>query len=409
MAITCIVPLGAPQPHWERFNGPRIAGVSSRLALGEKLENSRDCAHPMLRLTLIGLAASWFALLLCGCESVGYYRQAIHGQYQILARRQPIAVLLADPATPASLREKLQAVLEIRQFAEQQLKLPANGHYLRYADLHRRYVVWNVHAAPEFSLQPKTWWYPVVGRLDYRGYFSETAARRYAAKLERKGFDAYVEGVEAYSTLGWFRDPVLNTFIERQKPELAEILFHELAHQRVFAPGDTDFNEAFATAVAEEGVARWLRAASDPAASGNHQIGLQRNAQFVRLIMATRGALEAVYGADRSGRGSSSKNLHDQERSRKRSQKAEAIARLRQDYERLKAQWGDYTGYDHWIAHSLNNAQLNTVAIYYHWVPAFHRILEQSGGDLDQFYKEVKGLAKLAKAERHRKLNRLLD
>jgi len=371
--------------------------------------NLRHGDHPKLRLALICLAASWFSLLLCGCESVGYYRQAIHGQYQVLARRQPIAVLLADPATPASLREKLQAVLVVRQFAERQLKLPANGHYLRYADLHRRYVVWNVHAAPEFSLQPKTWRYPVVGRLDYRGYFSETAARRYAAKLERKGFDAYVEGVEAYSTLGWFRDPVLNTFIERQKPELAEVLFHELAHQRVFAPGDTDFNEAFATGVAEEGVARWLRAAGDPAASGNYQINLQRNAQFVRLIMAARGALEAAYGADPPGGRSSSKKLSEQERSLKRSQKAEAIDRLRQDYERLKGQWGGYTGYDDWFAHSLNNAQLNTVATYYHWVPAFHRILERSGGDLNQFYKEVKGLAKLAKEERHRRLNRLLE
>src|SRR6266446_4112662 len=387
----------------------RMAGVSSRTSLRQKTVNSRDASQPKLRLALICLAASWFSLLLCGCESVGYYRQAIHGQYQILARRQPIDVLLADPATPASLREKLQAVLEIRQFAEEQLKLPANGHYLRYADLHRRYVVWNVHAAPELSLQPKTWWYPVVGRLEYRGYFSEPAARRCAAKMERKGCDAYVEGVEAYSTLGWFRDPVLNTFIERRKPELAEILFHELAHQRVFAPGDTDFNEAFATAVAEEGVVRWLRAAGDPAESDNYQIGLQRNAQFVRLIMATRGALEAVYGADRSGGGSSSKNLSDQERSLKRNQKADAIERLRQDYERLKGQWGGYTGYDDWFARSLNNARLNTVATYYHWVPAFHRILERSGGDLDPFYKEVKGLAKLAKEERHRRLSRLLQ
>ena len=387
----------------------RIAGVSSRPSLRQKTANLREVSRPKLRLALICLAASGLSLLLCGCESVGYYRQAIHGQYQILARRQPIDVLLADPATPASLREKLQAVLEMRQFAEQQLKLPANGHYLRYADLHRRYVVWNVHAAPEFSLQPKAWWYPVVGRLEYRGYYSESAARRYAAKLERKGCDAYVEGVEAYSTLGWFRDPVLNTFIERQKPELAEILFHELAHQRVFAPGDTDFNEAFATAVAEEGVVRWLRAADDPTESGNYRIGLQRNAQFVRLIMATREALEAVYGADRSGGGSSSKNLSDQERSRKRNQKADAIERLRQDYDRLKAEWGGYTGYDDWFARSLNNAQLNTVATYYHWVPAFHRILERSGGDLDQFYKEVKGLTKLAKEERHRRLNRLLE
>ncbi len=355
------------------------------------------------------LAASWVSLLLCGCESVGYYRQAIRGQYQILASRQSIDLLLAKPETPVMLREKFHAVLEIRQFAEHGLKLPANGHYLRYADLHRRYVVWNVHAAPEFSLLPRTWWYPVVGRLDYSGYFSEAAARRYAAKMERKGLDAFVEGVEAYSTLGWFRDPVLNTFIEHPPPELAEILLHELAHQRVFAPGDTDFNEAFATAVAEEGVGRWLRAAGDAAASGNYQTSLQRNAQFVQLIMATRSALEALYATDPSRGRSSPKNLTDQERSLKRKQKSEAIERLRQNYEQLKAQWGGYAGYDHWFAQSLNNAQLNTVAIYYQWVPAFHRILEQSGGNLEKFYQEVKGLTKLAKEERHRRLNRLLE
>src|SRR6266516_2270429 len=153
----------------------------------------------------------WLVLGLTGCQAIGYYAQAINGQRQILSRQQSIASLLEDPTTPDTLKQPLRFVRQVRAFAETQLALPANGHYLNYADLGRRFAVWNVHAAPAFSLKPKSWWYPVVGRLDYRGYFSEQRARRYAARLERQGDDVYVSGVAAYSTLGWFHDPVLNT------------------------------------------------------------------------------------------------------------------------------------------------------------------------------------------------------
>src|SRR5687767_6056930 len=213
----------------------------------------------VVRLLGLGFAVVVLAAVLSGCQTVSYYTQAIRGQYQIFANREPIEKLIANTNTPPALREKFRLVMDLRRFAETNLAMPVNGHYNRYADVKRRFVVWNVHAAKEFSLEPKTWWYPIVGRLKYQGYFSEAHANRYAKKLEEKGLDVYVNGVEAYSTLGWFKDPLLNTFIHHGETELADILFHELAHQRVFASGDTDFNEAFATAVAEEGVRRWFK------------------------------------------------------------------------------------------------------------------------------------------------------
>ena len=153
------------------------------------------------------------AALITGCSSVGYYRQAIGGQYEILAKREPIPEVIARPDTRPALREKLQLVLDIREFAERELHLKTDGHYADYADLGRRYVVWNVYAAPEFSLEPRKWWYPIVGRLKYRGFFSEKDARAYGEQLAREGYDVCVGGVDAYSTLGFFKDPVLNTFI----------------------------------------------------------------------------------------------------------------------------------------------------------------------------------------------------
>src|SRR5262245_30871206 len=238
-----------------------------------------------------------------GCHELGFYAQAIHGQYEIFARQKPVEELVADPGTPADLKGKLQIVRDLRTFAEQELKLPVNGHYRKYTDLHRPFVVWNVQATPQFSLEPKTWWYPLVGRLEYRGYFSETGARDHGARLVRKNYDVYVDGVEAYSTLGWFKDPVLNTFIDRPEAELAEVIFHELGHQRVFARGDTDFNEAFATTVGQEGARRWLRARGNTNAYTNYQISLHRNDQFVHLVLSSRAELEKIYGDTRDKNG----------------------------------------------------------------------------------------------------------
>ena len=281
-----------------------------------------------------------------------------------------------------------------------------DGHYEKYADVHRPFVVWNVEAAPEFSLEPKTWWYPFVGSLEYRGYFSERGAQKYAARLQKKGYDVYVGGVTAYSTLGWFKDPVLNTFIFDPEPDLAETIFHELGHQRVFASGDTDFNEAFATTVGQEGARRWLRAKGDQAALEKYLAELRRTAQFARLITNTRERLETLYGDERTEEGKikATKKKRAVPPEQLRRQKQALLDRLRQEYTQLKAQWGGDTEYDEWFARPLNNAQLNSVAAYYDLVPGFERLLAQNGGDLGKFYEAADKLAHEPKAERHRRL-----
>lgn len=352
-------------------------------------------------LSLVLLAA---LPLLTGCQSAGYYGQAVRGHLQIMQRQQPIAELLRQPQTPEPLKARLRLILEMREFAERELKLPVDGHYLRYADLGRNFVVWNVTATPEFSMQPKEWWYPLVGRLAYRGYFAEREARSQAAELARQGFDVDVGGVRAYSTLGWFRDPVLNTFIHEPEIELAELLFHELAHQRLFVNGDTDFNEAFAEAVGEEGTRRWLQAKRSTAAVAEYEAHLQRKADFTRLVTGAHDRLAALFqiaGTDKQPR---TKPLPAEKAATLRAQKQAILDQLKRDYEALKSTWGGRTDYARWFSRPLNNAHLNDVDAYYRLVPAFHRLLREQGGDLEAFYREVAVLAKLPKQERHLRL-----
>lgn len=342
----------------------------------------------------------------CGCQTLSFYRQAVAGQYQILAHQKQLEQVIADPQTSATLKEKLQLVQKLRAFAGKELKLPVDGHYRRYVDVHRKYVVWNVQATPEFSLEPKTWWYPFVGSLEYRGYFSERAAQKYAAHLKAKGYDVSVGGVEAYSTLGWFKDPVLNTFIYHSEADLAEIIFHELGHQRVFASGDTDFNEAFATTVGIEGVRRWLRAKGDEVAYEAYAAALRRNEQYVRLVERARQKLEKLYEDERTAEG----RLRQTKKPRAlppdelRHEKQRVLAELRKEYDQLKAQWGGHADYDDWFAHELNNAHLNSVANYYDLVPGFEQLLELNGGELGKFYAAAEQLTRKSKDERHQAL-----
>lgn len=357
------------------------------------------------RLVVVG----GLAALVTGCNTVGYYRQAITGQCEILAKRDPITEVIARPETRPAVREKLKLVLDLRTFAEQELHLKTDGYYASYADLGRKYVVWNVYAAPQFSLEPRTWWYPIVGSLKYRGYFSEHDARQCADQLAKEGYDVYVGGVEAYSTLGFFKDPVLNTFLHHTPPDLAETLFHELAHQRVFAKGDTDFNEAFATAVGEEGVRRWLAARDDARSRADYEVELRRTDEFVALVMSARARLKQVYGEE------SAHAPHTEEKpgseplvAAKRTRKAEVIASLRADYEQLKARWGGYAGYDDWFNRPINNARLNTISTYYTLVPAFKRLLALHGGDLPKFYADSKELAKMTRERRKERIAALM-
>jgi predicted aminopeptidase len=344
-----------------------------------------------------------------GCRTLSFYGQAIKGQYQIIAHEQKITKLLADPETPAPLKAKLELVQNLRVFAKEGLQLPVDGHYEKYVDVHRPFVVWNVEAAPEFSLEPKSWWYPFVGSLDYRGYFTKEGVQKYGAWLQTRGYDVYVGGVTAYSTLGWFKDPVLNTFLFDDEPDLAETLFHELGHQRVFASGDTDFNEAFATTVGQEGARRWLRAKGDQGALEKYLATLRRNTEFVRLVMTTRGRLETLYGDERTeaGKIKATRKQRGTPPEQLRRQKQELLDRLQREYAQLKAQWGGAQDYDPWFARKVNNAQLNSVAAYYDLVPGFERLLEQNGGDLGKFYEAADKLRREPKTERHQRLRAL--
>jgi len=270
-------------------------------------------------------------------------------------------------------------------------------------------VVWNVEAAPEFSMEPKTWWYPVLGSLSYRGYFSKAGATNYAGYLRAKGYDVSVGGVSAYSTLGWFKDPVLNTFIFEDDADLAEIIFHELAHQRLFARGDTDFNEAFATTVGQEGARRWLKTHSNTAGLEAYLAHLQRSDQFVHLVMKTRSNLEKLYGDEQTPDG--------QVKARPRNElppveelrqgKKKLLADMTAEYERLKSVWGGDKEYDGWFAHTINNAQLNSVAAYYDFVPGFEQLLSSNDGNMEKFYQAAEQISKRAKPERHEQLRLL--
>ena len=359
------------------------------------------------RKTFVLCALLLLTVFWVGCENLRYYNQAINGQYQILTAKRSIDKLVIDPATPAELRQKLQLITDIRRYAQNELKLPVKGQYSQYADLHRRFVVWNVYAADEFSLEPKWWTFPIVGKASYRGYFSEKEARKYGEKLKKEGYDVYVTGIEAYSTVGWFRDPVLNTFIDNTDVDLAETLFHELAHQTAFAAGDTDFNEAFATAVAEEGLRRWMESTSNTNAYAEYRASLDRKDQFIRLVMNARDQLEQVYEqpATTNAQLASLSRFSAVTPESKRQQKEQIIANLRAEYEKVKmTAWAGNREYDNWFKKPINNAKLNTVATYYEMVPAFNRLLLKCDRDLPRFYEEVRRVAKLPKEERRRVL-----
>ena len=329
---------------------------------------------------------------LTACETVSYYGQAISGQITILNKRQLINQLLAEPLIPERLKDQLRLVLDIREFAQSELRLPVKGQYLSFADLERPYAVWNVYAAPEFSLKPKTWCHPVIGCTSYRGYFSRKNACHYADKLRKQGFDVFISGVAAYSTLGWFDDPVLNTFIYRNDIKLAALIFHELAHHLLYVANDTTFNESFASFVEQEGLRRWLIQKGNSDAFSTYETDYHRHRQFIRLVMKYRRQLELLYA----------KNLSP---SNKRRGKAFIFDKLRSEYRQLKAQWQGYSGFDLWFSRPLNNAQMITVSIYYDLLPAFAAMLQDSGHDLELLYRKCQDLAKKSKEERHAYLN----
>ena len=334
------------------------------------------------------------ALALTGCAGVEYYAQSVSGHLGLMSRARPVETVIEAPETAPRLAARLRTALEIRDFASDALGLPANASYRRYVDLGRPYVVWTVVAAPELSLEPRHWCFPVAGCLSYRGYFSESAAAEYAGALESEGWDVTVAGVHAYSTLGWFDDPLLSSMVALPEHFLAGIVFHELAHQRLYVPGDTEFNESFAVVVERAGVRRWIEMAGRGDLGERHMIAAERRAAFLDLVRATRRELGAVYASSRSD-------------GRKREAKTRLIERLRSRYAALRATWASGPTYDFWFERGVNNAAIALLSTYDRWVPALEALLARSGGDLRAFYRAGDALAALSPHERRARLEAL--
>jgi predicted aminopeptidase len=331
---------------------------------------------------------------LSSCTSIEYYAQAVGGHIEVMWRAAPIQDRLEQAETPAPLKAKLARALVIREFASSELGLPDNDSYRRYADLGRPYVLWNVFAAPEFSVSPVQSCFPFAGCVSYRGFYSEDAARKHADALAKEGDDVYVGGVTAYSTLGWFSDPLLSTFIQYPEPEVARIVFHELAHQVVYIKGDTVFNESFAVSVEEEGLRRWLEREGTPAQRAAYVESRRRQAEFAALVLKYRGRLADFY----------TRPLAPEE---KREGKRRLFEEMSGEYAALKTSWGGFAGFDRFLARGLNNAFLVSIASYTELLPAFRELLAQNQGDLPAFYRAVKELSKLDKPERDARLAKL--
>ena len=312
-------------------------------------------------------------LFLAGCESLSYYGQAIGGHFKLMSQARPIDTWLTDPGTPPDLKTRLETARDIREFASRELHLPDNASYTTYADLNRRFAVYNVFAAPKFSVDPKPECFPFTGCVAYRGFFSEKDAQRYAGKLRAEGYDVYVGGVLAYSTLGWFDDPLLSTFIRYPDAQVARLVFHELAHQLVYAKGDTTFNESFAVTVEDEGVRRWLEAQGRTADLADFRAAQARKRELAARIKETRERLRAIYAT---------KLTPEQMAERKK-----------EEFDRLRALYPTF------VPAEPNNAFLVSIALYNEYLPAFERLLAESGS-LDAFYTRVRQLAHESRRER---------
>jgi predicted aminopeptidase len=328
---------------------------------------------------LLRMVLCVIALGQSGC----YLMQAAQGQMSLVAKRQPIERVIADPKTPDGTRQRLKLLSEARQFASHELRLPDNGSYKSYVQLQNEYVVWNVFATQRYSVKPEQWCFPIAGCVVYRGYFKEEDAQSYARSHRLSGEDATVAGTTAYSTLGHFDDPILSTMLRSRDIQVIGTLFHELAHQVAYAKGDSTFNESFAMTVEEFGVERWLDAHGEQRADETRrQLSKQRSKQFTELLLATRKRLDRLYNSGKS----------EQEMAW---QKPLEFGRLKYEYWGLRESWNGYAGYDAWFDRALNNADLVPIATYDGCVPGFNRLLAQGDNDLRVFYTKVNEIAKI--------------
>lgn len=317
-------------------------------------------------------------ILLCSCSSVRYYAQAVHGQGALLVERRPLDEVISDPSTDATLAARLREAQQARRFASHSLGLPDNRSYTTYVALHRPHVVWNVFAAPRFSVRAVPQCFPIAGCVAYRGWFSEAAAEADAARLRARGDDVWVGGVAAYSTLGWFADPILSSMLRWDDDELAGTIFHELAHQLAYVKGDTTFNESFATFVQEEGLREWRKSRGLPPTDPRSR---RMDDQFVQRVLDLRTRLEAIYT-----RGGGETVMA--------AGKRREIARFRVDYAQWRERhWPNDHRHDAWVAAPINNARLLPFGLYRQWLPAFATLFELSAHDWRTFYDRVRKLA----------------
>lgn len=345
-----------------------------------------------LAVIVLGVLA---AAALGGCGSLSYYAQSVRGQLELIAVSRPVDDLLSDPQTTQEVRERLASLAQLRRFAVDELALPDSGSYRHYAQLGREAAVWSLVATPPDSLRPREWCYPVIGCASYRGYFRESAAQAHAQVLIGEGWDVAVEPVPAYSTLGWFDDPLPSTVIRWPLADIAGLVFHELTHELLYVAGDSAFNEAYATVVEREGVRRWLEAHGTEGLRAARAARDRRRGDFLQLLADARAELVALYA--------------DPVRHERLDERKQAIfIGLRERYAAMKESWGGYAGYDRWFDRPLNNAHLASVNTYQRLVPAFTLLLQRAAGDMRAFHAAVREIAALQPAARRDRLARLL-
>lgn len=329
---------------------------------------------PMFDYRLVrAVVVAGFAASLAGC----FYMQAVRGQLEVMNKREPIDDVINSNDTPATLSKRLELVKVARQFSIDELGLPDNDSYRSYADIERKYVVWNVFAAPEFSLEPKRWCFPVAGCVNYRGYFSENAARRKARQLEGD-YDVAVGGIAAYSTLGKFSDPVLNTMMRWEDADLIAVIFHELAHQVLYVKGDSAFNESFATAVEEFGLERWLSSRGQQSELTAYQEGRELRERLMKYVELARLDLESIYSSSIGA---------DEMRLRKKYRIDQLNSDLNNEVERSGRESPS------WFSEGLNNARLASMSLYHGRLPEFRTMFAECEADFVCFYESARKLA----------------
>lgn len=335
----------------------------------------------MCRIIVISVLCISFS----ACTTISYYHQSISGHFKMISKREQIVDIVNDSARDEKLIKQLNLALELRAFASSELKLPENDSYRSYVQLDQPYITWNVFAADKYSISLQQWCFMVVGCVPYRGYFAESEAINFAENLSEQGLDVYVAGAPAYSTLGWFDDPLLSSMIDRGEITTAAYIFHELAHQQFYLKGDGAFNEAFATAVEEIGVRQWLMQRPQELESYNEW--LMQKTIFSQFVKSSREEFELLYQQEYD----SEKMLVEKEI---------LIAEMRRKFSNLSAGNKHISRYTNWMSGPLNNAQLGAISLYRELVPAFHEIYSLCDQDYEKFYVKVESISKMPEEQR---------